>query len=80
AALKSTRTVYSEEPLKTLQAVTQGTEALFSAVGVDADSIIYSTWFSTQSVGETFFATKGATALGLAQGNLGAIWKDAANP
>ncbi|WP_264876210.1 VolA/Pla-1 family phospholipase [Vibrio agarivorans] len=80
ATLKSDSRTYTDEPFATLQAVTQGTEALFSAVGVDADSIIYSTWFSTQSVGETFFATKGATALGLAQGNLGAIWKDAANP
>ncbi|MDR9827412.1 alpha/beta fold hydrolase [Vibrio sp. FNV 38] len=80
ASLKTQQTTYTAEPLKTLQAVTQGTEALFTAVGVDSETIIYSTWFSTQSVGETFFATKGATALGLSQGDLSVIWKGSANP
>ncbi|MBF4222762.1 lipase, partial [Vibrio anguillarum] len=48
--------------------------------GVDQTKIIYSTWFSTQSVGQTLYSVKGATAAGLATTDIGNIWKQGANP
>ncbi|WGK83689.1 alpha/beta fold hydrolase [Vibrio aestuarianus] len=86
AALKSSKKIYTEGSLATVQKVTQGVEALFQATGVDSTKIIYSTWFTTQSVGDTLFAVKGATASALpaaiANQNLdiGQVWKGSANP
>ncbi|WP_428776289.1 VolA/Pla-1 family phospholipase, partial [Vibrio sp.] len=85
AALKSKSKFYTTEPLATAQKVTQGVEGLFASQGVNSDNIIYSTWFTTQSVGNTLQAVKGATATGLSlvsegKGDLGDIWKGVANP
>ena len=65
---------------------TQGVEKIFAgataagAINLDTENIIYSTWFTTESVGDSLFATKAATATGLASANLNGVWKDSANP
>ncbi|WP_072671033.1 VolA/Pla-1 family phospholipase [Vibrio injensis] len=75
ATLKSKQRIYSQGQLAQLQKITHGTEALFSATGVDAEQIVYSTWFSTQSVGDTLSAVAAATAYGAGQGNPLAVWQ-----
>ncbi|MCW8332379.1 VolA/Pla-1 family phospholipase [Vibrio paucivorans] len=80
AALKSSAKTYTTGSLATAQQVTQGIEALFQATGVDSTTIVYSTWFSTQSVGDTLYSVKGATATGLAATDISTVWKDSANP
>ncbi|PMH41411.1 lipase [Vibrio sp. 10N.286.49.B3] len=74
AAAKSEEKIYTEGSLAQVQQVTQGVEALFAATGVDKETIIYSSWFITQSVGDSLYATKGATATGLASGGLNNVW------
>lgn len=75
ATLKSKQRIYSQGQLAQLQKTTHGTEALFSATGVDAEQIVYSTWFSTQSVGDTLSAVAAATAFGVGQGKPLAVWQ-----
>ncbi|WP_421692422.1 VolA/Pla-1 family phospholipase [Vibrio metschnikovii] len=75
ATLKSKQRIYSQGQLAQLQKITHGTETLFSATGVDAEQIVYSTWFSTQSVGDTLSAVATATAYGAGQGNPLAVWQ-----
>ena len=79
ATLKSKQRIYSQGQLAQLQKITHGTEALFSATGVDAAQIVYSTWFSTQSVGDTLNAVAAATAFGAGQGNPLAVWQQTIN-
>ncbi|HGS4462019.1 TPA: VolA/Pla-1 family phospholipase [Vibrio metschnikovii] len=74
ATLKSKQRIYSQGQLAQLQKITHGTEALFSVTGVDAEQIVYSTWFSTQSVGDTLNAVAAATAYGARQENPLAVW------
>ncbi|EKO3924151.1 lipase [Vibrio metschnikovii] len=74
ATLKSKQRIYSQGQLAQLQKITHGTEALFSVTGVDAEQIVYSTWFSTQSVGDTLNAVAAATAYGASKGSPLAIW------
>ncbi|CZF77778.1 Extracellular lipase precursor [Grimontia celer] len=68
------------DSLKPASAVTQGINTIFSALGVQPEDIVYSSWFSTQSVGDTLYATKGAIATGADAGNFNAVWKGSANP
>ncbi|HGS4495186.1 TPA: VolA/Pla-1 family phospholipase [Vibrio cholerae] len=77
AALKSKNKIYREGDIATLQKVTQGVEKIFQLSGVDETQIVYSTWFSTQSVSNTLFATRGATASAFASGSnqLETVWK-----
>ncbi|WP_217538665.1 VolA/Pla-1 family phospholipase [Vibrio metschnikovii] len=75
ATLKSKQRIYSQGQLAQLQKITHGTEALFSVIGVDAEDIVYSTWFSTQSVGDTLSAVAAATAYGAGQGKPLAVWQ-----
>ncbi|PXA73576.1 VolA/Pla-1 family phospholipase [Vibrio sp. 11986-1-5] len=75
ATLKSKQRIYSQGQLAQLQKITHGTEALFSATGVDAEQIVYSTWFSTQSVGDTLSAVAAATAYGVGKGDPLAVWQ-----
>ncbi|MFA0911558.1 lipase [Vibrio cholerae] len=77
AALKSKNKIYSEGDIATLQKVTQGVEKIFQLSGVDESQIVYSTWFSTQSVSNTLFATRGATASAFASDSnqLETVWK-----
>ncbi|WP_217511579.1 VolA/Pla-1 family phospholipase [Vibrio metschnikovii] len=79
ATLKSKQRIYSQGQLAQLQKITHGTEALFSVIGVDAEDIVYSTWFSTQSVGDTLNAVAAATAFGAGQGNPLAVWQQTIN-
>jgi Pla-1/cef family extracellular lipase len=84
AALKSMTTTYTEGSLAQAQQVTRGIEQIFAganaagAITLDTQDIIYSTWFTTQSVGDTLFATKGATATGLGGTGLNDVWKGSA--
>ncbi|WP_318447386.1 VolA/Pla-1 family phospholipase [Photobacterium leiognathi] len=76
ATLKSTATPPSAALLPA-QAITQATEAAFEQVGVDKDSIIFSSWFTTASVGDVLFAAKSATALAI-DSKPSDIWKGTA--
>ncbi|WP_419209496.1 VolA/Pla-1 family phospholipase [Photobacterium leiognathi subsp. mandapamensis] len=76
ATLKSTATPPSAALLPA-QAITQATEAAFEQVGVDKDSIIFSSWFTTASVGDVLFAAKSATALAI-NSKPSDIWKGTA--
>ncbi|GMQ48816.1 VolA/Pla-1 family phospholipase [Vibrio sp. 10N] len=88
ASLKSKSRPYQSGDLVAAQQLVYGVEALvegattaLSPNPVSAESIVYSAWFSTQSVGATLAATKGMLAL--AQGtdySYATIWKDSANP
>ena len=86
AALKSSAVTYTEGSLAQAQQVTQGVEKIFAganaqgAITLDTEDIIYSTWFTTESVGDSLFATKAATATGLAAANLNSVWTGSANP
>lgn len=86
AALKSSSVTYTDGSLAQAQKVTQGVEQIFAGanaagkVSLDSKNIIYSTWFTTESVGGSLFATKAATATGLASANLNGVWKGSANP
>ncbi|MEZ9391305.1 VolA/Pla-1 family phospholipase [Vibrio splendidus] len=86
AALKSSAVTYTEGSLAQAQKVTQGVETIFAGanaagkVSLDSKDIIYSTWFTTESVGSSLFATKAATATALASANLNGVWKGSANP
>ncbi|SFP14180.1 extracellular lipase, Pla-1/cef family [Enterovibrio norvegicus DSM 15893] len=66
------------DSLKPASALTQGVNTIFSAVGIQPQDIVYSSWFTTQSVGSTLYATKAAIASGV--GDFNAIWKGSANP
>ncbi|WP_025739921.1 VolA/Pla-1 family phospholipase [Salinivibrio socompensis] len=79
ASLKSTSKDYTGTALEKPAAVIQGVEKLAKAAGADSP-IVYSTWFSTQSVGDSLNYTKLATAAGFDAGSLGAVWKEGANP
>lgn len=68
------------DSLKPASTVTQGVNAIFAATGIQPEDIVYSSWFSTQSVGDTLYATKGAIATGAGAGNFNAVWKGSANP
>jgi Pla-1/cef family extracellular lipase len=87
ASLKSKSRPYESGDLVAPQQLTYGVEALVEGATtlagspVSAESIVYSAWFSTQSVGATLSGTKGMLAL--AQGadySYADIWKEGANP
>ncbi len=59
------------------QAVTHATENEFAQVGVDKSKIIFSSWFTTTSVGDVLFAAKSATALAI-QNGAESVWKGTA--
>ncbi|OAN13633.1 hypothetical protein A3K86_13720 [Photobacterium jeanii] len=72
------------EKLKGAQKIIHLTEGLMAATGTPADTIIYSSWFSTASTGDVMFAAKAAIASTLnafkAQQPASTIWKGTANP
>ncbi|MGF1757390.1 fumarate hydrolyase [Photobacterium sagamiensis] len=81
AELKTKMRVQTIEPLKTAQGLTYLIEGTFAAkAGVDAESIIYSSWFTTASVGDVLDTTKTVIAQSIATGNPGNIWKGEAKP
>ncbi|BDR33783.1 lipase [Photobacterium damselae subsp. damselae] len=59
------------------QAITHATENEFAQIGVDKSKIIFSSWFTTASVGDVLFAAKSATALAI-QNGAESVWKDTA--
>ena len=85
AALKTNTQSFETGDLSSLQKVIKGVEGIFTQAGIDPETIVYSTWFTTQSIGDTLYATKAAIAQGLAAKlsggeGIGQIWKGAANP
>lgn len=80
AMLKST-TKPPSTALDPVQKIAHATEAAISAAtGVNKDSIIFSTWFTTASVGNALYAAKAAIALSAnavsTTGNAAAVWGD----
>lgn len=86
AILKSERRIYTEGSLAAAQQLVQATEALIAGrTGIDSETIIYSSWFSTQSAGDTMYTTKGivaqaASKLQAQTGTFADFWKGSANP
>ncbi|HIF9344677.1 TPA: VolA/Pla-1 family phospholipase [Photobacterium damselae] len=76
AAIKAT-TPPPSSALLPAQAITHATENEFSQVGVDKSKIIFSSWFTTASVGDALFAAKSATALAIQNGAEN-VWKGTA--
>lgn len=79
ASLKSTNKDFTGTALEKPATVIKGVEKLAKAAGANSP-IVYSTWFSTQSVGDSLNYTKLATAAGFNAGSLAAVWKAGANP
>ncbi|OOF03206.1 hypothetical protein BZG80_10610 [Salinivibrio sp. MA440] len=79
ASLKSTNKDFTGTALEKPATVIKGVEKLAKAAGANSP-IVYSTWFSTQSVGDSLNYTKLATAAGFDAGSLAAVWKAGANP
>nr|WP_241824020.1 VolA/Pla-1 family phospholipase [Enterovibrio norvegicus] len=80
ATLVSKSTTIVNDSIATAAQVTKGINAIFAQLGTANEDIIYSSWFTTQSVGDTLYATKAAIATGAGLGDFGAVWKDSANP
>ncbi|EPF2929175.1 VolA/Pla-1 family phospholipase [Vibrio navarrensis] len=83
ASAKSAQVSYPSGSMASVQKVTKVTEGIFKkAAGVNPDNIVYSSWFSTQSVGDTLAAVKGVTATGFATGGntLNTVYKNSSNP
>ncbi|MEC6908378.1 VolA/Pla-1 family phospholipase [Photobacterium piscicola] len=59
------------------QTITHKTETEFEKIGVNKDSIIFSSWFTTAAVGDVLFSVKAATALAIQQG-ANTVWKGSA--
>ncbi|EEZ40583.1 VolA/Pla-1 family phospholipase [Photobacterium damselae] len=76
AAIKAT-TPPPSSALLPAQAITHATENEFAQVGVDKSKIIFSSWFTTASVGDVLFAAKSATALAI-QNGAESVWKGTA--
>lgn len=72
------------QKLDKAQVYTHKIETAFASQGIDKDKIIYSSWFTTASVGDVLFATKGAIASALSAikqgGTANAVWQGSANP
>ncbi|NVN80893.1 MULTISPECIES: VolA/Pla-1 family phospholipase [unclassified Vibrio] len=81
AALKTGTKTYSTGDLASAQTLIKGQEAIAAAVGVDAEKIVYSAWFTTTSVGDVLAST--ATLIGGmidAGAPLATYWNGSANP
>ncbi|GAJ69631.1 LOW QUALITY PROTEIN: putative lipase [Vibrio sp. JCM 18904] len=78
---KSKEIVYETGDLASVQAVTQAVEGIFGLAQVNPNDIVYSSWFSTQSVGDTLAAVKGVTATGFSTGanTLNTVYKNDSN-
>lgn len=86
ATLITKTKTFTSGSLAQLQKVLSGIGSIVEGTKVaDLKKVVYSTWFTTQSVGDTLYATKAAVATGLASKlaggkGLGDIWKGSANP
>ncbi|MEL6113578.1 lipase [Photobacterium sp. SP02] len=77
AVLKSVGKV-PDAALEKPQAITHAVESTLAAVaGAPKNKIIFSSWFTTASVGEVLYAAKSASALAL-DGNAAKIWQGSA--
>ncbi|MGF1686232.1 lipase [Photobacterium japonica] len=83
AVLKSTNPT-PNVALAPAQQLAQRSEATFAATGVDKDSIIFTNWFTTASVGSVLSTTKAVIAhtfdVVRQGGTANQIWKGSANP
>ncbi len=81
AIAKSKEVIYESGDLASVQAVTTAIEGIFGLASVNPDDIVYSSWFSTQSVGDTLAAVKGVTATGFSTGanTLNSVYKADSN-
>lgn len=81
AVAKSKQVKYESGDLASVQAVTDAVEGIFGLAQVNPADIVYSSWFSTQSVGDTLAAVKGVTATGFATGanTLNTVYKNDTN-
>lgn len=76
AGLKTSNTTYTEGSLASAQKVVKGVEQYMAGASIDTKSIIYSSWFSTQSLGSSLFATKSGYGSAIGQSNdLTKVWK-----
>lgn len=80
AGLKTNTVTYKTGDLASAQSLIKGQEALANAVGVDTTKIVYSSWFTTTSVGDVLEATAGVLATAAPTNSLGTVWKGTANP
>ncbi|MBE4574804.1 lipase [Vibrio navarrensis] len=82
ASAKSAQVSYPSGSMASVQKVTKATEGIFGLAGVNSANIVYSSWFSTQSVGDTLAAVKVVTATGFATGEntLNTVYKNSSNP
>ncbi|QUM81169.1 hypothetical protein HWV01_13165 [Moritella sp. 5] len=85
AALKNKQIDQTGGALEIPQKIVWQVEGLMDKSGIaDYENIIYSSWFTTSSAGESLYFTKVATAKALSaikQGSTaGAVWKGSANP
>ncbi|KIE22548.1 lipase [Vibrio sinaloensis] len=80
AGLKTNTVTYTSGDLASAQSLIKGQEALANAVGVDTTKIVYSSWFTTTSVGDVVEATAGVLASVAPTNALNALWKGSANP
>lgn len=80
AGLVTETKAVNNESLNTAAKVTKGINTIFGNLGVAKEDIIYSSWFTTQSVGDTLYATKAAIATGVSLGDFNQVWKGSANP
>lgn len=60
------------------QQLIKGQELLALSQGTDTKKIVYSSWFTTQSVGDSITPT--ISLIGQNLSDIGAKWKDGANP
>ncbi|WP_159737514.1 VolA/Pla-1 family phospholipase [Vibrio atypicus] len=80
AGLKTNTVTYTSGDLASAQSLIKGQEALANAVGVDTTKIVYSSWFTTTSVGDVVEATAGVLASVAPTNALNTLWKGSANP
>lgn len=78
ASLKTSTVTYTSGSLASAQTLIKGQEKIAALKGIDATKIVYSAWFSTQSVGDVLFST--TAKLAGYRNSLAALWKDSANP
>ncbi|MCC4797531.1 hypothetical protein BCT30_17300 [Enterovibrio norvegicus] len=70
------------EALVPAQTITRSVEAEFAKIGVNSNDIVFSTWFTTASVGDVLYGAKLATAQVLnaqaQEGNASDVWQGSA--
>lgn len=73
------KTKHADQPpsFLPLQTITQVTEENFNYIGVDKSSIVFSSWFTTASVGDVLYGAKMATARAIKEG-ANKVWKGSA--